>query len=170
MTTTGIPTSADALVESVYEFNRIGQVVSPGHFNADRVGFYFGMILEEVAEGAKAISEGAVDGSRRMILVKLAESLDAWGKSFKAGEWQGEVLRCDREGLLDGSVDITVVALGCAMYQTPKFREAIAEVLSKNAEKIPNGVATRDENNKLLKPAGWTPPNHGPFVDKFCID
>lgn len=165
-----IPRTADALVESVYEFNRIAGKTPPGHFNAERVGFYIGMQLEELAEQIHAVEFGAVSQHHRDDLQRLQSTLEEFGTAFKAGAYQGDVLRGDRKELLDGAVDSAVVSLGAAIYQTPKFREAISCVLASNADKAPNGVATRDKDGKIMKPPGWKKPDLAPFVDTFGAD
>lgn len=152
-------------VGRVHAFNRIGQYVPPGNdFNADRVCFYTGMQLEELGEKITAIAGGAVMGSQRAALAALASALQEWGQEFKAGNLRGCVLRADREQLLDADIDVGVVTLGAMMYQTPRFAAAINHVLDCNDAKCPGGVATRDENGKIMKPLGWTPPDLTPFV------
>lgn len=160
-----IPRTADALVESVYLFNKIAGACEPGRFNAERVCFYTGMQLEELGEKITAIAIGAVDQRERETLATLAGILAGHGKDFKANKHYGAVLRADREELIDGDIDQLVVSLGSLVYATPHFRPAIGEVLRANADKAPNGVATRDENGKVMKPEGWTKPNLAPFVD-----
>lgn len=154
------------VVESVYDFNRVGGPVAPGNtFNAERATFYTGMQCEELAEVLEVIAQGEVSPDARVRLSDFAAVLDALGKEFKAGHHQGAVLRADREKLLDGSLDLVVVSLGGAMYQTPMFREALLHVVGKNIDKLPNGVATRDPlTGKIMKPEGWTPPDLSPFV------
>lgn len=158
-------TAMPNLLARVHRFNAIGQVTPPGHFNADRVGFYTGMQLEEMAEKIMAIAQGHVVKEDRLEMAFFADALDSMGKAFKAGKHYGAVLRADREEMLDGDIDILVVSAGALIYQTPKFAAAVECVLAKNDEKIPNGKATHDSNGKLLKPAGWTPPDLSPFVD-----
>lgn len=162
-----IPRTADALVESVYLFNKIAGSTPPDRFNAERVGFYTGMQLEEMAEKIKAIALGAANQQQRTALTSLAVTLHNWGLEFKANHCYGAVLRADREELLDGDIDQVVVSLGSAVYSTPHFREAIGAVLGANADKCPGGVATRDENGKIQKPEGWVKPNLTPFVDHY---
>lgn len=164
----GIPVDGHQLVDSVYEFNNIGQTTPPGQdYNADRIGFYIGMMLEEMAETLKAVAHGAVDKSQEAGLRSYVSALDELATSFKQGGYQGAVLRADRTELLDGCIDVAVVTLGAMMYQTPRFREAIGAVLRANAEKCPGGVATHDANGKIVKPSGWTKPDVSPFVSTY---
>ena len=154
-------------VEGVYHFNRLGQVAPPGNFNADRVGFYTGMQMEELAEKLMAVSVGILTVEEREALVLFAKQVDKWGKGFKEGNFLGAILRSDRENLLDADVDIAVVTLGSAMYQTPMFRAALQCVNDANMAKFPGGIVSRDPlTNKILKPAGWIAPDLTPFVEK----
>lgn len=160
------PSGTLDFVEGVYEFNRIGQVTPPGHFNADRIGFYTGMQLEEMAEKMVSIASGIVTVNDRQAFLAFAEQVDKWGKAFKEGEMHGAVLRANREKLLDADGDIAVVTLGAMMYQTPLFRHALCAINAANLAKFPDGVAIRDPlTNKILKPAGWKAPDMSVFVD-----
>lgn len=154
------------LIERVAAFNTLAQIVPPGKtFNADRVGFYTGMQLEEMAETLKCIAGGVVGIRDRALLEKFAETTKEWGKSFKAGFFQGAVLRCDREELLDGAIDVLVVTAGSLIYQTPAYNNAVACVLDANDAKAPGGVAKHDKDGKIVKPDSWVRPNLQPFVD-----
>lgn len=156
----------DYFLESIYKFNKIGQIVPPGPaFNADRTTFYTGMQCEEFAEKLMAIAEGAVTRDERETIKDTAHSLKRLGEAFKAGLHMGSVLRADRKELLDGDIDIAVVTLGSAMYQTPFFREAAFAVTDANLAKVPGGVAVRHPiTNKIEKPAGWKEADLTPFL------
>lgn len=162
MNTADIPN----LVERVHKFNAEGQIVPPGHFNAERVSFYTGMQLEELAEKVRAIAEGHVVENDRMELQGLAHFMDTFGKQFRAGKHYGAVLRADREELLDGDIDQLVVSVGSMIYSTPKFAGAIAAVLDANdAKRWPDGTFHHDANGKITKPQGWIAPDLTPFID-----
>lgn len=162
------PAEIPNLVERVYSFNARGQIIPPGHFNADRVGFYTGCQLEELAEKIKAIAQGHVVTTEQIRMLKLSEVLESFGKEFKAGKHYGAVLRADREELLDGDVDQLVVSVGSMIYSTPHFAGAVAAVLDANdaKENWPDGKFHHDENGKVMKPPGWIAPNLAPFVDQ----
>lgn len=160
-----MPEVTPNLIERVYEFNKLAMATPPGHFNADRVGFYTGMQLEEMAETIKCIALGHVVVSDRDAMIQFAWVMDAWGKEFKAGKHYGAVLRADREELLDGAIDTLVVSAGSLIYQTPQYKPAVENVLGCNDAKIVDGVAVRDANGKLVKPAGWVKPDLSPYVD-----
>lgn len=163
MNTADIPN----LVERVHKFNAEGQTVSPGHFNAERVAFYTGMQLEELAEKIAAIADGHVVAQDREHMQMLANIMENWGKEFKSGKHYGAVLRADREKLLDGDIDQLVVSVGSMIYSTPKFAGAVAAVLDANdAKRWPDGTFHHDANGKITKPPGWFPPDLLPFVDQ----
>lgn len=163
----GIPVEGTRLVESVYEFNKLGAPSKPGiKFDAERVCFYIGMQLEEQAEMIEAVIQGCVEEEQRKTLRQLWGTLESFGKAFKAGNFQGAVLRADREELLDGTIDVAVVTIGALIYQTPQFVEALAAVLTANAKKFPNRDVLRDGNGKIMKPVGWKAPDLAPFVDR----
>lgn len=154
------------LIERVFKFNRDGQITPPGHFNADRVGFYTGMQCEELAEKLKALAAGEVVHSNRNALAKFAADLDELGRQFKAGMHYGAVLRADREELIDGDIDLLVVSAGSLVYSTPQFAPAVEAVLKANDDKrFPDGTYHHDANGKIVKPEGWQRPDISPFVD-----
>lgn len=154
------------LVQAVVEFNTIGGKRPPGgHFDVERVAFHLGMQLEELSEQLEAVAEATIDYTMRSLLTEFVASMNVWGERFKNGSLQGSVLRADREQLLDGGIDTAWVAIGAVIYQTPAVREAIAHIVMKNLGKFPNGQVLRDANDKIVKPAGWTPPDLSTFVD-----
>ena len=154
------------LIERVHLFNTVGQIVPPHHFNADRVGFYTGMQLEELAEKLKAVAMGHVVGNDRGYLMTLVNMMDIVGKEFKAGRHFGAVIRADREEMLDGDIDQLVVSAGSLVYSTPQFAGAVTAVLDANdAKRWPDGKFHHDENGKMVKPRGWQAPDLSPFVD-----
>lgn len=160
---------APNLLERVYRFNVIGQTTPPNGFNADRLCFYTGMQLEELAEKLEAIADGEVEDGPRASLLFLADVMQRGGRDFKAGMHMGAIMRADREDLLDADIDVLVVSAGALTYQTKEWRPATGHVLDKNDAKfqIINGVPTavRDANGKIMKPAGWTPPDLSRFVE-----
>jgi predicted HAD superfamily Cof-like phosphohydrolase len=162
---------APNLLDRVFEFNRIGMPETPGRWNSDRETFYTGMQFEELAEKLAAIADGELSPSERARLHQFARDMQALGAEFKAQKHTGAVLRADRRALLDADCDVLVVTAGSMTYQTRHFREAMAHVLDKNDAKFHtdadgNKFANRDANGKILKPAGWTPPDLDPFVEQ----
>ena len=153
-------------MERVANFNKVAQVVPPGKtFNADRVGFYTGCQLEELAEKLEVLAAAQISQFDRNQLFGFAGEMRGWGKAFKQGAFQGAVLRADREALLSEDIDVAVVTVGALCYQTLDFLQAAMAICDANDAKVVDGKVIRDpETNKVLKPAGWTPANLSKFI------
>jgi predicted HAD superfamily Cof-like phosphohydrolase len=67
---------------------------------------------------------------------------------------------------LDALIDILVVTIGAIHSLGADAEGAWKEVMSTNFAKIDKqtGMVRKREDGKVLKPAGWTPPNLEPFV------
>ena len=67
---------------------------------------------------------------------------------------------------LDALIDILVVTIGAIHSLGADAEVAWKEVMSTNFAKIDKqtGRVRKREDGKVLKPAGWTPPNLEPFV------
>jgi predicted HAD superfamily Cof-like phosphohydrolase len=67
---------------------------------------------------------------------------------------------------LDALIDILVVTVGAIHSLGADAEGAWKEVMSTNFAKIDKqtGMVRKREDGKVLKPAGWTPPNLEPFV------
>lgn len=133
--------------------------------NAKQACLYTGLQLEEMAEKIEAIVVGAVTPSVRSYLEGLADTLIEASNQFKAGLHTGDILRGDREALLDADIDLAWVSLGAAFSLSRDVHGAIAEVTRANLSKFPSGVAKRDENGKVVKPVDWRGPDLSPFVE-----
>ena len=68
---------------------------------------------------------------------------------------------------LDALIDILVVTIGAIHSLGADAEGAWKEVMSTNFAKIDKqtGRVRKREDGKVLKPAGWTPPNLEPFVN-----
>ncbi len=67
---------------------------------------------------------------------------------------------------LDALIDILVVTIGAIHSLGADAEGAWKEVMGTNFAKIDRqtGMVRKREDGKVLKPAGWTPPNLEPFV------
>jgi len=67
---------------------------------------------------------------------------------------------------LDALIDILVVTIGAIHSLGADAEGAWKEVMSTNFAKIDRqtGMVRKREDGKVLKPAGWTPPDLEPFV------
>lgn len=75
----------------------------------------------------------------------------------------------DLAGMLDALADLVYVALGTAHLQGFNFREAWRRVHEANmAKTLPEGAPSNPEERmkmKIVKPPGWTPPDHSDLVN-----
>jgi predicted HAD superfamily Cof-like phosphohydrolase len=124
------------------------------HFNVRQVAVHTGLQCEELAEKLQAMG---LDG--------IANILDQAGDELKRGWWDRAVEGCDREKVLDGDADLVVVTIGSAQAQGANFKGAMDAVIAANeAKRFPDGTLHINENAKILKPEGWTPPDLKPFL------
>lgn len=70
------------------------------------------------------------------------------------------------EEALDALIDILVVTIGAIHSMGADAEGAWNEVMRTNLAKIDpeTGLVLRREDGKILKPAGWQPPDLAPFV------
>lgn len=74
----------------------------------------------------------------------------------------------DRVEILDALLDIIVVTVGALHSMGADGEGGWKEVMSTNFAKVDKetGKVRKREDGKILKPAGWQPPNLVPFVEK----
>lgn len=151
-------------IRSVREFMRLGGQ-SVDKFDAGQTCLYIGLQLEELREQLEQVAAGHIgDLDPRDDLYQGIVWMKKLADSFKQGRYHGDVLRAPREKLLDGIIDSIVVSCGAAISYSPNPEGAFREVNRANMDKFPDGVATRDANGKIQKPAGWQEPNLTPYV------
>lgn len=157
------------LQDAVYLFmETAGQTTDK--FNARQACLYTGLQLEELAEKIKVISEGCVSPGVKLSLGHLAFTLDTYGKDFKRGMHEGDILRCNHAELIDADFDLAWVSVAAAHSTSLDAERAFAHGSHTNLAKFihdENGtlVCSKDENGKIQKPADWTPPDFTPYVD-----
>ena len=76
-------------------------------------------------------------------------------------ETEDAMMDGDVTEVADGLADIIYIALGSALvfYGRERFAKVWAEVQRSNMAKIIDGSVVRRKDGKVLKPAGWTPPD-----------
>lgn len=100
---------------------------------------------------------GEVNYPQKMLYVKLIE------------EEFNELKAADSaEDELDALIDILVVTIGAIHSGGYDAEGAWKEVMRTNFAKIDKdtGKVRKREDGKVLKPAGWTPPNLEPHIKK----
>lgn len=158
------PNAHVSLTTGVHRFMTIaGQTTS--RFNAPQASLYLGLQFEELAEKIETITKGTITKLAWDELLNLSTFLKVWAKRFKQGEHQGDLMRAPRHLLVDDDFDIAFVSVGALFSTASDAVGAIMEGNRSNLDKFPNGVVNKDANGKVVKPAGWTPPNFEHFVD-----
>lgn len=151
------------LQQAVQEFMTCGGMKTD-EFDAGQACLYTGLQLEETAEKLEAVLTGCIDPSVIATIDYHARMLRNLSVRFKQGLHRGDIMRANREALLDADIDLAWVALGAAYSTSCNTAGAIAEVARANLDKFPGGVVTKDVNGKISKPAGWRGPDLSPFV------
>lgn len=140
-------------IDTIHQFNKLAGNTDD-RFNPRQAAMYMGLQCEELAE--KFNSLGFSD---------RAEMLDNIGAQFKDGTFDFTFEECDRHAILDDDVDLLVVTVGSLLSQGVDIPGALGEVNRANMAKVfPDGTMHRDENGKIIKPDGWTPPDLTPFL------
>lgn len=151
------------LPQAVRDFMRAGEQTVDG-FNATQATLYTGLQLEEMAEKLQAISTGCLTAAERTYLTDFASALMELSGEFKSGRHRGDIMRADREKLLDADIDLAWVSVGAAYSTSSNTSGAMGEVVRSNLDKVPGGVCRKDATGKIIKPFGWKGPNLSPFV------
>lgn len=133
-----------------------GQLDKSRDFDVRQIALYIGLQLEEMAEKLEACGFNPASPAVHLLNYTSGE--------FKRGAFDHMVSRANREELLDADIDLAWVTIGSALSQGADVQGAAEEVSRANLAKFPNGIAIRDENGKVVKPAGWTGPNLKSFV------
>lgn len=154
------------LVAAVREFMRIGGQTIRG-YNARQACLYTGLQFEELAEKVQVIADGCITPDSRDHMRELHAVLKQAANEFKAGLHQGDILRCTHKDLIDADFDIAWVSIGALFSESIHPESAIAHGTFTNHDKFRGGVAQRDEQGKIQKPADWQRPDFEPYTDKF---
>jgi predicted HAD superfamily Cof-like phosphohydrolase len=149
------------IIDATLEFNRAAN--RPEEWTPSMVAKHTGYQLEELAEKLEAIAGTDI---RYWTLAQLARDMQSLGQQFKRGNFDGAVASAPRGDLLDADVDLVVVSVGSMQTSGADVRGACSEVARSNLAKLVDGKAIFDENKKIKKPEGWTPPNLAPYVGK----
>lgn len=152
------------LVDAVDGFMRLaGQTT--GKLNARQACLYTGLVLEEVGEMIDVIVGGCLTPMQRDHMGALHKVLVGFATDFKAGLFEGDILRCNQADLIDAQFDTAWVAIGALMSTAVNPDAAIAHGTFTNLDKFRDGKCDRDVNGKVKKPFDWRGPDFSPYVD-----
>lgn len=132
--------------------------VSPRQLDTDVLLFRVNFLIEELAEFMEACG-----------LIEQSNALRSVGDEFKTRIAHFTEFGCDLEKAGDALVDLVYVACGTAHLMGLPFDEMWAEVQRANMEKeratsASDGRSKRAHRFDVVKPAGWTPPDHKPII------
>lgn len=150
---------SETFVADVKQFTELAGC-TVDQFNARQTALYIGLQLEEMSEKMDAI--GSVSGHK--VLAVCSGVLQGLSDKFKDGSFDVMVKGANRQNLLDADVDLAWVTIGSMLSQGANVLGAMGEVARANLAKFPDGVVTKDENGKVVKPVGWVGPDLAPFV------
>lgn len=142
----------------------------PEGLSVDLLRFRGAFLIEELIEFFQAYS-----GTHEVLIAlgSARQKLElAAGRTVNGKDAAPE---CDLEKAADALADLVYVALGTAHMMGLPFDAIWAEVQRANMTKE-RAESARDERSKrqhvfdVVKPAGWTPPDHGPALRKAADD
>jgi len=160
------------LIQSVRRFMEIpGQY--KGHGELAMYGFYFGMQLEELSEKLERIASACPVTDDRVRMQHFAAIMKVLANEFKAGMHRSALGFANLGDMIDDDIDMAWVSIAAAHFAAKdevNAQLAIEHVAERNHAKYPNGQVLLDANGKVVKPEGWTPPDHSNFVTSFRAD
>lgn len=125
---------------------------SPAIPDAATIALRLKLLLEEVDELCEAVGFDDIDD-----YLDAAASGDVeWAINRAVADGRADIVE-----MVDAFHDITVIAYGGALETagTAGAKATADEVTRSNLSKIVDGKVLRREDNKILKPDGWRPPN-----------
>lgn len=121
------------------------------------VALYFGMMLEEIAEGLNAVERDD------MFLENAADFITNIALSLKSGDYDGDFDVANKRELLDSAIDTAWVALGAA-HMLGDAQGAFAEVVASNYSKMQDGVLVKDATGKVVKGPSYFKPDLAKYL------
>lgn len=118
--------------------------------------------FEEVGEMLEALRFS--DLGSAVLADEAIEALKAFSNHLKANSQKVVIYAENKELLLDSLCDQIVTAVGVAHDTGLDISKGLVEVNRSNYSKFVDGKPVFDENGKIRKGPGYTPPNLTPFV------
>ena len=160
------------VIGEIEKFCKAADVVGPNVGQARQVALYIGLQLEELAEKLSVLDFFSTDRPLGgTCIIFLVDAVDEFSKDFKSGVYDELIKRCldrkeIREQLLDADLDLAWVSIGASLAMGADVRRGFEKVNDSNQAKIDpaTGKVLKEENGKVIKPEGWTPPDLGDCV------
>lgn len=157
-----------SFVEKVVEFNEVASM-HKSTYDQEKLVLYFGLVMEELQE---MIDESRLRTSFHVDLMDMLRQAEVAFKNQQVVYTgpSGVLSEEDRIGVLDGAVDLAVVALGAAFSLGADVVGACENVADSNLSKsvfVDGGIArvmNKDANGKVIKPPTYTPASLGQFL------
>lgn len=154
-------------VKSVIEFNKLAGTEEK--YDERMLSLYVGLILEELQELIRGLGISGPQTYEKDALENLLFFMSYTEKLFKENRYVGRFNPNHKE-ILDGAIDVAVVAIGAAISNGSDASGAANEICGSNMSKAieVDGVLMmmKDSNGKIIKPETYRKPNIDPFVTK----
>lgn len=121
-----------------------------------------GVHFEEVAEMLAAIE--SKDGTASCLIEDAQMAMNSLAEYLKAHSKTVHVYPKNDNLLLDSLCDQAVTLTGVAYDYGYKFPQALREVNRSNFSKFVDGLPVFNESGKVMKGAGYTPPNLDAYI------
>ena len=121
-----------------------------------------GVHFEEVAEMLAALE--ARDHSTQIMIEQAQDYLNNLAEHLKTNSSTVFVYSKNDNLLLDSLCDQAVTLAGVAYDYGYKFPQALREVNRSNFSKFVDGIPVFNESGKVMKGAGYTPPNLDAYI------
>lgn len=143
------------IIKQIIDWNRdAGNTTNA--WNRRQSALYMGLQCEELAEKLKVLGFG----SEAFMLNELSYKLKRGNRDHLF-----HTVYC--RDMLDADLDIIVVSIGAAMSQGADVSGGMQEIIRSNESKRDNrGKLVKDENGKIIKGPGYSPPDLGPHLLK----
>lgn len=128
--------------------------------SVEQVCLYTGLQLEEMAEKLELIL--GCDNTFVSAMKITAEAFKR--KSVFTLSSVRDAMEAAPALLLDADADLIWVSLGSLRAMGSDPVAVYSTVAGANWAKFPGGIAVLDPNGKVVKPAGWTEPDHTPHI------
>ena len=149
-----------SMIDDVREFMRVGEQAMPDRVEiplaAISATYQLAGLSETLADSCIELKEMGATASNpadKLILLRARLMVEELGETL-AGMVEGDAVQ-----VADGLADLLYVTIGTALAFGIPLEGVWSAVQQANMAKFPGGKIVRDEQGKVVKPEGWTPPD-----------